>query len=312
MGDILLSTPTLRALAAHYQTTEIDYIVGPGNAEALTGTPYIREVMVFAKATDARAKVFLPFLQRLRAARYELFLNFQPGAKTELMALASGARQQRRLHKDLRIHAIDDFARVVAPLGVQVTDRQMDFVVPAAAHESAERLLAAQGIRPEQGFVAINPGASHTVNRWPPERFAALFQRLDSAHPELGRVVLGGPSDSAVAGQIAQEATVPVVNLAGKMSVKELGAVLQRAAVLVTADTGPQHVAAAVGTPLVSLFGAADPARTGPIDVPSLVVFNEALGCVPCRSRTCRRGDTACMNQLPVERVLDAIERQRR
>ena len=97
------------------------------------------------------------------------------------------------------------------------------------------------------------------------------------------------------------------------MSIKELGVVLERADVLVTADTGPMHIAAAVGTPIVALFGPADPNRTGPVGPKGrdLVVVNrDGLDCVPCRKRYCRRGDTACMTELPVLRVLAAVHRQ--
>jgi heptosyltransferase II len=319
-GDILITTPTIRAIAAHYNTTAIDYIVAPNNADALTGTPYIRTVIPFNKRTDTTLATFPAFLKQLKAARYDLFLNFQPSVKTELMALASGASQRIRFRKDQALqpatgkmlHAIDDFGKEVLRLGITVTDRQMDFVIPDDARVSAARLLTEHQLLPDQPFVAVNPGASHSVNRWPAAQFAGLFQQLAQKLPHVGCVLLGGPDDRALAEQIATLAGMPVANLAGKMRFKELGAVLERASVLVTGDTGPQHIAAAVGTPLVSLFGPADPDRTGPIDVPALVVFNDSLDCVPCRSRTCRRGDLACMNQLSVERVLDAIERRMR
>lgn len=317
MGDILLSTPTLRALSQHFGTQEIDYIVDPRNAEAVSGLPYIRRVLLFRKREDMRREFFVPFLKQLHAARYDLFLNFQPSVRTELMMLASGAKRRIRFYKDQRVqrstrqlrHAIDDFAKEVLPLGVEVTSRQMDFFIPEEAHTAAEALLATAGIAPGQRFVAINPGASHAVNRWPVPYFIELFAALKERHPDVGRVVLGGPGDLDIANAVA-ESSAGVANLAGKMQFKELGAVLTRASVLVTGDTGPQHVAAAVGTPLVSLFGPADPNRTGPIGVPALVVVNTELSCVPCRSRTCHRGDNACMRDLAMERVLAAVEKQ--
>ena len=317
MGDILLSTPTLRALSEHFQTQEIDYIVDPSNVDAISGVSYIRHVIPFQKRQDMRREIFLPFLRQLRAARYDLFLNLQPNVKTELMMLASGAKRRIRFYKDQRPqpgtqrlrHAIDDFAKEVRPLGVTVTSRQMDFAIPEAAHRTAEALLLRSGLAPGQPFVAINPGASHAVNRWPASRFAQLLTALAERYPTVGRVILGGPRDQEIAEAVAKE-SAGAINLAGRVSVKELGAVLERAAVFVTGDTGPQHIAAAVGTPLVSLFGPADPARTGPIDVPALVVVNTELSCVPCRSRTCHRGDNACLRDLALERVLVAVEKQ--
>jgi ADP-heptose:LPS heptosyltransferase len=101
-----------------------------------------------------------------------------------------------------------------------------------------------------------------------------------------------------------------VANLSGRLSVKELGALLSRANCVVTGDTGPLHIASAVKAPIVCLSGAADPDRTGPLNPRDLVVINRDLACVPCQGRTCARRDIACMNQMPIEWVMTAV-RQR-
>lgn len=311
MGDILLVTPTLRALAAHYGTDQIDFVVGPGMETAVQGLPYAARILAFDRKRHWGAG--LPgFMQTLReGGRYDLFLNFQPSVKTlTLMALAQPKRtlifkKDRRKQTDTgRVrHAIDDFAKELQPLGIAVTDRQLDFFVPETARQSlAEKLDTAVP------YIAINPAGTRDINRWPPERFARLIEALGAQGRRV--LLLGGPGDRALAEEIVGQTDATVENLAGKLTVKELGALLERASCVVTGDTGPLHIASAVKAPIVCLSGAADPDRTGPTRPGDLVVINRELDCVPCQGRSCKRGDIACMTQLPVEWVLDAIEKR--
>ena len=322
MGDILLATPSVRAMARYFGTSDIDFIVGRGMKPALDGIDYLRTVTEFDKdGADARAAHFLPFLGHLRAQRYDLFVNFQPSIKTGLMAWASGAPHRITFRKDRRVqpdtgrvrHAIDDFAKELTPLGIaRVEDRQMDFVVSDAARAKVAALLAAEGVSPGDTLLVVNPAATRDVNRWPPEKFAAFFDALPSHLPHVKPLLTGGPGDVTLANGIAAATRTGVVNLAGRVNVKELGALLARADVVLTADTGPMHIASSVGAPLVVLSGAADPNRTGPLGRQDLVVINRELSCVPCQARTCRRGDIACMTQMPVEWVLSAVEQRLR
>lgn len=321
MGDILLATPALRALHDRFQPEAIDYIVGHGMAEAVDGIGYLRRVVTFDKdGDDARMSNFLPFLRDLRAQNYDLFLNFQPSAKTVLMGAASGARRVITFRKDRtkqhdtgRVrHAVDDFIKELKPLGiVDVPDRQMDFFIPDAARATLSLKLAAEGLQANDKLLAVNPNATRIINRWPPEKFVAFLDSVARDLPSLRIVLTGGKGDADLVCQI-QQATrhAETVNLAGKLTVKELGALYQRCAAVVTGDTGPLHIASAVGAPIVCLSGAADPDRTGPLHPKDLVVINRELSCVPCQDRTCRRHDIACMTQMPVEWVLSALCRR--
>lgn len=319
MGDILLATPALRALSKTLATHRVDYIVGGGMGAAVTGIPYIGRVLEWDKrGPDGKWDNFARFLVSLRRERYDLFLNFQPGTRANLMALAAGAKRTLTFAKDRRIqpstgrvrHAIDDFSKELIPLGIAaVPDRRMDFHVPDAARESLQGKLAARGVC--GGYVVVNPAATRLVNRYPPERFAAVIAHLAAARPDLRCVLTGSPGEVPLAHAVLAGATgANAVSLAGALTVKELGALLSGAACVVTADTGPLHIASAVGAPLVCLSGAADPDRTGPASPRDLVVINRELSCVPCQDRVCRRGDIACMNTLPVEWVVDAVLRR--
>jgi ADP-heptose:LPS heptosyltransferase len=320
MGDILLATPAVRALARHCGTDQIDFIVGRGMKPALEGIPYLREIMEFDKGgADASLTNFLPFLKRLRAARYDLFVNFHPSVKTVLMALASGApkvitfRKDRRRQPDTgRVrHAVDDFAKELKPLGIErVDDRHMDFFVPDAARRRVADLLRENGIGQNDPLLVVNPAATRDINRWPPDRFADFLTRFAAERPDTRVALSGGKGDVDLVRGIADNTAAPVLNLAGKVNVKELGALLERADTVLTHDTGPLHIASAVGAPIVCLSGAADPDRTGPLGQGDLVVINRELPCVPCQGRDCGRGDIACMTQMPVDWVMRDVKRR--
>ena len=330
MGDILLTTPAVRALSRRYPSARIDFVVGKGAVPIVTGIPYISRTIEFDKlATDALPFGFLAFLKGLREADYDLFVNFQPSVKTRVMAFASAAPRVLTFQKDRHIHpetghmrhAVDDFYRVLEPLGVSSlgsSDRRLDFVVSPDARARVADLLREEGLEESDTLVLVNPGASHPVNRWPPERIAEFFAAAGHDFPVSVRMgLIGGSADVASAEAIWERIPADirprVMLLTGRLNVKELGAVIERASVVVTADTGPMHVASAVGTPIVALFGPADPFRTGPVGPTGkhLVVVNkDGLDCVPCRRRSCARGDTACMTQLSVERVLSAVQTQ--
>lgn len=319
MGDILLSTPAARALAQRYGTDQIDYVVGPGMATALRGIPYVREAIVFDRRRDAAPAAYAAFCAGLRARRYDLFVNFQPSAKTLGMMWLSGAPARIVFRKDRRVqtatgkvrHAIDDFLKELVPLGIADADRAMDFSVTPEDAAGADAILAAAGIAPDAPLVAMNPAGTRDINRWPPERFAGLSDALAQRLPGHARVLVGGPGDRELAATVAGHARAPLVDLSGRFDVHQLGATLRRASVFVTGDTGPLHIGAAVGARLVCLSGAADPDRTGPSNNPAdLVVIRRDLDCVPCQDRRCRRGDIACMTGMPVEWVLEAALRR--
>jgi heptosyltransferase-2 len=158
-------------------------------------------------------------------------------------------------------------------------------------------------------MVALNPGASRPHNRWFPARLGQVADELAASY-NAHVLVLGGPGDVADSQEIAAAAKSPVIVTAGKTSLKELAAILYRCDCLVTCDTGPMHMAAAVGTPTVSLFGPSDPTRTGPYGDFHLVLSHAAeFDCAPCFKRP-KCQDRDCMAAITVSEVVEAVGRQ--
>lgn len=322
LGDILLATPTIRALSEAFAGIEIDVVVGDGLSEVLSGLPYINKVIEFKKqGRDAHPQEFMAFLRMVRGSRYDLFINLHPSAKTVLIGQATGAATRISFSKDRRRqketgrvrHAIHDFYKELAVLGISGTlDRAMDFHIPRCSAERVDALLDEQGIGGEDLLVVVNPAATRLVNRWPVDRFAAVCDRL--ARQEGLRVaVTGAPADRATVSRLKERAgyAQSLVDLCGRLSIKELGALLARANGFLTCDTGPLHIAAALDTPLVCLSGAADPDRTGPLSPRSRVLIDRTLPCVPCQDKRCRFGeDIRCMAGLSVSAVYQAVMEQ--
>ncbi len=320
LGDLLLATPTVRAVARAFPGIEADFVVGGGMESALADHPLLRRILRFDKnGDDARTENFLPFLRDLRRQRYDLVINLQPNLRSYLMAMAAAGpwgrsltfRKKMNVRRDTgRVaHAVDDFTKELRALGIgPVTDRSLDFVVPPEAYVGMKRTLARAGVGPSQALLVVNPVASRGHNRWPPDRFAQVAAHF-AARPGLTVVVSGAPDDGDVAAQVAR-ADTRIVDLAGQLSLKEFGALLAGADALLTCDTGPMHIGAALRTPLVVLSGAADPDRTGPLTDNSAVLIDRTLPCVPCRDRECRRGDTMCMQNLSVAAVIAATEQR--
>jgi ADP-heptose:LPS heptosyltransferase len=155
--------------------------------------------------------------------------------------------------------------------------------------------------------VALNPGASHPVNRWNSDSFAVLARRLVQEF-QAEVILIGGGVEVNLSRKIVEQCGVKVLDLTGKTDVLGLGGVLQACSLLVSGDTGPMHMATAVGTPVVALFGAADPARTGPVGPGHRVIQAHGVACVPCRSRTCdNRKYLECMEAITVDEVLLAV-----
>ncbi|MBC7806430.1 MAG: glycosyltransferase family 9 protein, partial [Akkermansiaceae bacterium] len=207
MGDILLATPALRAVSETFDTDAIDVIVGRNMGDAVTGTRYVRRVTEWdKKGADGRLPNFIRFLAGLRRERYDLFLNFQPGTRSNLMAMASGAGRVITFRKDRRVqsgtgrvrHAIDDFTKELQPLGIRsVADRRMDFHIPESARESCRAKLADRGVTGR--YLVVNPAATRLVNRYPPERFAGAINAVTDALPGVTVVLSGAPNERDLA-----------------------------------------------------------------------------------------------------------------
>lgn len=313
IGDLLQLSPVIRALNKRLPQARITILVAnSASVDLFRYNPLVNETLIFDKRGVHRSwSAFGQLWTELRRRRFDLVINFQrSNLKAWLLAAAAFPCQiliyQRS--SEPNIHAVTNHLQAVAPLGIDpnAVDLRLELFLGAEDELWAAELLKKEGLSGRQ-LVALNLGASHPVNRWPVEKFAELAGRLTQM-PGVALLFVGGSSDRELSDAVMGRLTTPVIDLVGHTSLLQLGAVLRKCSLLVSGDTGPMHLATAVGTRVIALFGAADPERTGPVGAGNRVIQSKNLACVPCRSRKCiNTHNMECMERITVDDVFEAV-----
>lgn len=297
LGDIVMALPALSALRRNFPQAKISWLVRPEFAPLIEGHPHLDEIILFDRKglTGAwhRPRAFrdlLSLISRLREARFDAVLDLQGLFRTASLAWLSGCT--RRFGPVWRrefahwfytttvparlewVHVIDYYFKLIETMGG--ADLRAEFLLPPkpAAAASARNLLSQHQIDPER-YAVIIPGSAQVSKCWPAERFAALADRLASEHG-LAAVATGSKSERSMIEEIASLAKAPIADLAGRTSLPELVEVLRCARLVVSNDTGPGHIAAALGRPLVMMFSWSNPLRVGPYGRPECIVARDA------------------------------------
>ncbi len=315
LGDALLTTPALSDLRRAFPDARIDTIVGAGAAETLRGNPDLDGVI--ARRGKAGWGRLAELYRLLRAGRYSMVIFLPPIPGYALMGwlartprrAGQSTRQMNPFLTDRRsVQAVHfaDRMRETMPVSVSQTParRQLTMPLTPPSVQAAQTLLSRHGIAPNVPFLAVNVGATRPQKRWQALAFAQTLDLL----PGLPCVLLGaGGVDMALAREVLGHAyRTDIVSLVGQTDVPTLAAVLAQSPVLLSADSGPMHLATAVGTPTVALFGSTDPALTGPYDDRSRVLYAH-LPCAPCGKHPICGGRWDCMRVLTPTDVALAV-----
>lgn len=319
LGDIVHGLPVAAALAGSLPDARIDWLVDDAHAALLEFVPAIgRRVAVRGR----RATDVVRTIRALRRERYDVAFDLQGLLKSAAFARLSGAARvvgfdrahvreraaalfyTERIDPGGAAHVVDKNLALLAALGIERRVRRFPITVPAsAASASVADRVARDG---RGGFALVNPGAGWPNKQWPAERFGETAARLASTHGLLP-VVVWGPRERPLAERVVA-ASGGTAMLAPPTSVGDLLALSRDARLMLSGDTGPMHLAAAVGTPVVAIFGPTDPARNGPWDEGDISVSR--YGECACRyKRRCRRR-RPCVEEIPVEAVCEAIGRR--
>ena len=319
LGDLLLATPAVRALRHRFPAARLDALVTTYAAPAWQGNPHIDEILTCGKGVAAgplwsRARL----AWRLRQRRYDLGVILEAhwgyAGFAELLLAAAGI--PRRLGRDLgkhrdlltdaapvrQQHWIDAYLDVVALAGALPDGGGMDAHIRPEDAAAAAAWAKAHGADRSPPLLLFPGGNQHLISRrWGAAGFAAVG---DALARKLGApvVVIGGPQDAAVAGEVLRRMTLPAVSAAGALSWGATGALLRGCRVFITNDSGPLHLAAAVGAPTVAVFGPTDPAVFGPRNTRHTIV-RAALPCSPC----IRIGDFPACPIQPQEHCLLSV-----
>lgn len=314
LGDIVHALPTAAALRRAFPSARLDWLVSAKHRAMLDLVPVIDRRIVIG----AGAMSYVDAVRELRRSRYDAALDLQGLIKSAALARSSGAARvigfarghlreplARLFYTEAQVAASDGHVvwknlSLLAALGITAARAEfpIDDVTSAAARQVAERT----GGR----YALLNPGAAWPNKRWPAARFGALAARLRERHG-LASVVLWGPGEQSLAADVVAASGGAAV-ASPRTSIADLVALARGAALMVSGDTGPTHIAAAVRTPVVAIFGPTRPARNGPWAPADVSVSRDAI-CRCHHLRRCRL-PTMCLMDIQVEEVGAAVDRR--
>ena len=334
IGDVTHTLPALNALRHRYPEARITWLVEEAAAGLLVGHPALDRLLVSRRRHWVRELRRGPgrawaalgeawqFFRQLRDTRYDLLLDFQGLLKSGVLVGLARARRkvgfgrgmahaegswiflnERVPAVDMNIHALERELLLLKAIGIEAPAVEFTLPITAAHRQKVEGLLAESKVDRSRPLLAINPQATWPTKLWFPERFAELADQLT----ETGWAVVftGSPGDRQEIEPIIAAMRIPAANLAGATNLLELAALYQLADVVVSTDTGPMHIGAATGTPVVAIFGSTAPWRTGPWGKQHRVLRLE-LPCSPCLKKSCPT-ERECMAGITVEMVAAAV-----
>lgn len=320
LGDVLFMTPAIRAIRRAHPQAFLACAVPPRCRELLAGNPHVNEVIVFdERGADRGPGGVWRFTQRLRAARFDqAFLFHRSFTRALCVALAGipgrvGYATWKRgwvLTTAVPLPPRDTvskaalFLNLVQAAGIPPDGDAYDLTVPEADRRYAQQLLQASGWQPGRPAVALHAGANWHLKRWPPKLFARLGDQLAAQH-RAQVFLVGSADDRPLAEGIARRMRQAPVILCGQTTLTQLAALFQQVDVVVSNDSGPLHIAAAVGAKTIGLFGPTSPQLTGPPAGPHLRVLFGSIGCpVPCYRQWCPVN--LCLRQITPAHVVEA------
>jgi len=318
LGDAVLTLPALEALDRRFPQAAISVLAKPWVSGLFAGHPAVDRVLEY-RVGDVHRGVMgrWRLAKRLRDEDFDLAVLFPNSLDAAVVPWLAGIPRRVGYPTDGRRwllthparrgaaarghHQVERYLNIVRALGGDGT-LSLRLRVPAEARQNARMLLEAQAVGPTDLVVALNPGSVYGgAKRWPPERFAAVADGL--AERRGARILLiGSPRERPILDEVGAGMRHPAINLGGRTDLGTLVGLLARTQLLLTNDTGAMHVAAAVETPVLAIFGPTDAQATGPLGAHSRIV-REPVPCSPCLLRECPI-DHRCMTRVTVDHVL--------
>ncbi len=327
LGDVVQTLPLVTAISRYLPDAKVDWVVRPEYAALVAAHPGVRHILLFDRARWSRMAnmphtlvEIAGLLRQLRREQYDYLLDVQGLLRSGMLSLLSRARirvgfenareyapfcyNRRVAIPRPELHAVDRYMLLLQELGLPPSTPDFSLQIPAEVDAWSQTLLSRMDIGGGRRLVVLNPNARWDTKKWIPERFAALADRLVS-DLDADALFIGAASDKSSVEEIVSLCRQKVVSLAGATDLIQLAALLKRADLVITCDSGPMHLAAAVGTKVLALFGPTDPVRTGPYGAGHRVIQKSA-DCIPCLKRACPLEERICMESISVEEVLAA------
>lgn len=326
IGDVIHTLPSLAALRRLYPDAHITWVVEEAASGLVLHHPMIDRVIIFSRKKwiedfkngnfQAVRQNARSFLKELRSRRFDLVIDFHGLFKSAMVVLASGGKRKLgydswqelsglflndKIPEDMNKHAVDRYLDFPRHLGAE--PGPAEFILPVNPEaENRSRLLMDSHALSRKKFIAVNPVAYWETKLWDDEKFAVLADLIKD-RMKLDVVFTGSKKEDAA--DIMSRMREKGINLGGETTLMELACIYKDALAVISTDSGPMHLAAAVDTPVIALFGPTDPSRTGPYGAGHVIIRTD-LSCSPCLLKKCPT--KKCMTDILPEQVLAAVK----
>jgi len=316
LGDVLFSTPFIRAVRDDNPDGYIACLVHPRTKEILEGSTAINEIVFYDEEGLHKGILGkLRLIRSLRRSHFDTVYILHRSFTKALIGYLTGAKvrigyptknREKLLTKaveepDPGVHSVEYFLNIAGKKANTIRDLHYEFFIKDSDRRYIKDYLFARGISSEEKFIALCPGGNWDPKRWPKESFAALADMLARKY-SAKIVITGGTKERGLAESIRSMMKCPAIVTCGGTNLKELGAIFERSSLVVANDTGSMHIAVAMGAKVIALFGPTSAGMTGPYGRGDYRVVKSAIECdIPCYDVTCK--DNRCMKAISVEEV---------
>ncbi len=320
VGDAIITTPAIRAVRKNFPEAKISLLAKPWVAPIFYNNPYIDNILIYDAAGKHKGlSGILRLSKELRKEKFDLAILFQNAFEAALTAILAGIPNRLGYNSDARnlllthcicltpamkrLHQIDYYLGILEGASLKSDGRHLTLVVTDNERKQANAILSKHGITGKNRLIGINPGAVFgSAKRWFPERYAALSVKLRK-YSGAEIAIFGGPGEKALGQYVSELMGSRCINFCGKTSLREAVALIERCQLFITNDSGLMHVAAALDTPQIAIFGSTDHITTSPSS-PRSQIIRTPVPCSPCLKPDCPT-DHKCMKNITVEMVYD-------
>ncbi len=320
VGDAIMTTPVIRAVRRNFPKAQVTVVAKPWVIPVYANNPFVDHVWEYdTNGRHKRGMGTFRLAGDLRREGFHLAILMQNAFEAALISFLAGIPERLGyttdgrgllLNRGIKMnpalkkgHLIDYYLSILKKAGLSADGRQMDLFLSPADQSHARQFLDQAGLTEQFPVIGINPGATGgTAKRWFPQRYARLCRKLSSAFG-VRILIFGGPADAELGEEIAEAAGGCCLNIAGKTSLGQAFALIEKCSLFVTNDSGLMHAAAALNTPQVALIGSTDHVATAPSSRAATMI-RVPVHCSPCLKDVCP-DDHACMDRISVDMVFE-------
>jgi len=316
LGDIVLTSPAIRATRKHFPNAHITMLVGKSGLDVVSENPHLDKIITFDRKSSGKDTTEMySVVKELKRLKIELSIDFQRKFRTSLLAYLSGAKERIGFHKPFGFlcsipvpkisskHAVDCNLELLEKIDIKTNERELEMFVSQSDRDFAANILP--DVKP---IVGIFPGAGWKLREWMPERFAEVANRCVKNF-DAQIVVFGGPKEKKLVGYIKNLIIGSPIIFSGGLTISQLAALIERCNLFISNDTGPMHISVAMKTSTIALFGPGNHIKFQPIGDEHEII-RHPVPCSPCKQFTTKCKDNICMKSITVDEVWQVCKRK--